>query len=210
MIRWNGKTKQTGCHRFVCFSWMHGYNLRCYVNRLQFSRSPTSSLGAVSKLWRALFHRRGFRPTNSRHSKTGNCGPTRGAHGGIRPRISLFFCLSILRGGGHFEESQEIKKRKRKKKTRKKKKGKETINACVSEDRYKLARWRVGADRLSNILRDARFISRRPKEFDAFRNNFMSGLLRVRAGQVIEIFRFRKLWPWRGKIEIVNQFVGKL
>ena len=102
------------------------------------------------------------------------------------------------------------KKKKKKEKNKKKKKGKETINACVSEDRYKLARWRVGADRLSNILRDARFISRRPKEFDAFRNNFMSGLLRVRAGQVIEIFRFRKLWPWRGKIEIVNQFVGKL
>lgn len=37
-----------------------------------------------------------------------------------------------------------------------------------------------------------------------------SGLLRVRTGQVIEIFRFRKLWLWRGKIEIVNQFIGKL
>lgn len=69
---------------------------------------------------------------------------------------------------GHFEESQERKKEKKKRK--------ETINACVSEGRYKLDSWRV--ERIDfRIFCGTRVLFRADeKEFDAFRNNFMSAL----------------------------------
>lgn len=117
---------KNGCHRFVCFCCMHGYNLRCYVNRLQFSRSLTTppSHSGQFRNYGALCFTGGVsgQPGNSRHFKpeteAPHVGPTvESGHGGI----GLFLSLDPskpLRGIARKET------RKKKEKTRKKRKKK--------------------------------------------------------------------------------------
>lgn len=183
MIRWNGKTlRQTGCHRFVCFSCMHVYNLRCYVNRLQFSRSPTPFLlarGSFETMARFVSPE-GFPADEFAALETGNRGPhtVESGHG-----VQACSCLSIL---------DAVVTSRNRKKGRRKKRRKETINACVSVGRYKLDSWRV--ERIEYFAGRAFYFA--PTK----RNSTRLGIILCRhcsflrrGPNIIEIFRFGKL-----------------